>query len=169
MSRVSLTVRAGYRGGAGALALIIFCNPGAAAAQDTPITAPRIPTPPTMPRPQEFPPTPFVQTEARLNPADLARLATVFGRGHYLNSICRDPDDSKWLGYMERLLQLESEAAPDDPLRLRLAAAFNDGYSGARGEYEGCDARAQRRLTEAESDAFNLSARFSRRVLGGGG
>ncbi len=125
-------------------------------------------TPPAPPRPHAFPPTPFVQNETRLSPGDLVNLAVVFGRGHYLNSICRDPDDSKWRGYMERLLELESGANPDDPLRLRLASAFNDGYSGARGDHEECDGRAQRRLTESESDAFALSARLSRRLLGGG-
>lgn len=125
--------------------------------------------PPAPPRPQTFPPTPFVQGETRLNPGDLSDLANVFGRGHYLNSICRNPDDSKWLGYMERLLLLEAGANPEDPVRLRLAGAFNDGYSDARVAYENCDARAQRGLTDTENEAYSLSARFARRIAGGAG
>lgn len=140
----------------GLAAVLVSLGPVAAAQQ----------TPPPPPNPQRAPQTPLGAPAVRVGLSELAGLAGALGRGYYLNALCGDPDDPKWRGFIERMLDLEAGPDPDSPERLRLTGAFNAAYGEARAQYDQCDSRAEAQLAATEAEVFRRSDQVYRALTG---
>ncbi len=88
------------------------------------------------------PPAPIAASALR-SPDEQARLgalAETLGRAHALHRLCVGPQDDRWRGPMQRLLEVE-HATP--ALRDRLTLRFNAGYAGVTTRRCGPASRAE--------------------------
>jgi uncharacterized protein (TIGR02301 family) len=131
-----------------AIASILFCLVGPAAAQTPPAAAP----------------VPSVAPENASAPydSDLQRLAEILGSLQYLRTVCGAKEGQKWRAEMQSLIDAE---APGGERRKRIVARFNNGYRGFEQTYRTCtpaaDLAIRRYLDEGAKIAREITARYA--------
>lgn len=72
---------------------------------------------------------------------DLTVLSTIFGELHHIRRTCEPRYEADiWRERMKQLMTLEE---PEEDVRDRLVAQFNDGYRRAQRSFPSCDRRAR--------------------------